>query len=214
MGTESDNASTKERLLEAASRVFAQKGFPGATIAEICAAAGANIAAVNYHFGDKETLYAEAWRLAFEQSLAAHPPHGGVPRTATPQERLRGVIFSLISRISDPESLVFDMVQKELANPTGLLGAVMDECLDPLRRDLESIIRELLGPQACRQKIELCHLSIRGQCFDLMIKERRRLYAGKPPNQMGPPPLEASLEEIAKHITRFSVAGIREIGRE
>jgi len=52
--------ATKTRLLEAAGEEFADKGFGGATVRAICARAGANVAAINYHFGDKERLYIEA----------------------------------------------------------------------------------------------------------------------------------------------------------
>ena len=60
---------TRNRLLTAASRIFAEKGFQEATIAEICEQAKANIASVNYHFRDKETLYLESWRFAFNREL-------------------------------------------------------------------------------------------------------------------------------------------------
>jgi hypothetical protein len=55
--------ATRKKLLAAAGRVFAEKGYHDATIAEICRLAGTNIAAVNYHFSDKETLYLEALRF-------------------------------------------------------------------------------------------------------------------------------------------------------
>ena len=45
--------TTKDRLLAAACAVFADKGYRAATVVEICTAAEANIAAVNYHFGNK-----------------------------------------------------------------------------------------------------------------------------------------------------------------
>lgn len=50
---------TKSRIIEAAGQIFGQKGFEGATIREICQLAQANVAAVNYHFGDKQRLYFE-----------------------------------------------------------------------------------------------------------------------------------------------------------
>ena len=55
---------TRNRLLNAAGEVFAEKGFKSATVRAICDRAGANIAAVNYHFGDKEHLYSEVLRFA------------------------------------------------------------------------------------------------------------------------------------------------------
>ena len=47
---------TRERLLEAAGEVFAERGFREATVRGICKRANANNAAVNYHFGEKEEL--------------------------------------------------------------------------------------------------------------------------------------------------------------
>jgi len=69
---------THDRLLDAAGAVFAEKGYHHATVAEICERAGANIAAVNYYFRSKDNLYVEAWREAFQRSVRAHPPDGGV----------------------------------------------------------------------------------------------------------------------------------------
>ncbi|MDD1606663.1 MAG: TetR/AcrR family transcriptional regulator, partial [Methylococcaceae bacterium] len=64
---------TQERLLIAASRMFADKGYQETTIAGICEQAQTNIASVNYHFKDKENLYLQAWRYAFQQDLKNHP---------------------------------------------------------------------------------------------------------------------------------------------
>ena len=54
-----DQDPTKVRLIEAAGEEFAGKGFDATRIRTICDRAGANMAAVNYHFGDKEQLYVE-----------------------------------------------------------------------------------------------------------------------------------------------------------
>ena len=60
---------TKARLLEAAGEEFAEKGFELARVRAICERAGANLAAVNYHFGDKEQLYVEVLREAHRCGL-------------------------------------------------------------------------------------------------------------------------------------------------
>ncbi|MBE0558206.1 MAG: TetR/AcrR family transcriptional regulator, partial [Proteobacteria bacterium] len=117
-----DTTRTRGKLLAAAGEIFAEKGFRNATVAEICLKAGTNVAAVNYHFGSKETLYREAWRHVFAQSMAAHPPDGGVAADAPPEERLRGQVTSLLDRIVDENNREFRIMQREFSNPTGLLS--------------------------------------------------------------------------------------------
>src|SRR3989337_1138176 len=62
--TKTASEQTRTRLLEAAREVFSQHGFQGATVREICRRAEANGAAVNYHFGSKDGLLAEALNFA------------------------------------------------------------------------------------------------------------------------------------------------------
>src|SRR5207247_5047290 len=57
---------TRERLLRAAERLFADRGFKDVTVRDICRAARANVAAVNYHFGDKLGLYREVMQTAID----------------------------------------------------------------------------------------------------------------------------------------------------
>ena len=204
---------TRGRLLDSARVIFAQKGYRDATIAEICEGAGANIAAVNYHFGDKETLYVEAWRTAFHRSLKVHPPDGGVADDAPPEHRLRGRIFAVLRRIRDPESHEFEIVHKEMANPTGLLGEVMRESIEPIRQALMSVVRELLGPKAWQRQVLLCMMSIRAQCFDHVAHGRgRSLVPGGGPADEAPLS-EMDVDVMADHVVRFSLAGIREVRR-
>ena len=79
---------TRHRLIESAGKVFAEKGFPSATVREICQLADANIAAVNYHFGDKEKLYIETVRQAQCARTEIAPLPDWSPDTA-PEDRLQ-----------------------------------------------------------------------------------------------------------------------------
>ena len=204
-------AKTPKSLLAAASDVFAEKGYRDATIAEICERAKANIAAVNYHFGDKETLYTEAWRHSFSESVKTHPPDGGVSDGAPPEERLRGQVVALLHRIADEGNREFLIVQKELANPTGLLNEVMREELRPLHEKIETLVRELLGPRTSDMQVRFCAISIISQCINPMvaIKGRKEKREGKD----GPPGID-DIEAYSNHVVKFSLAGIRAIREE
>ncbi|MCK4914347.1 MAG: TetR/AcrR family transcriptional regulator [Planctomycetes bacterium] len=57
------NKRTREQILCAAEKLFAEKGFSGASIRDITEKADCNIAAVNYHFHGKENLYIEVFHL-------------------------------------------------------------------------------------------------------------------------------------------------------
>jgi AcrR family transcriptional regulator len=204
-------AKTPKSLLAAASEVFAEKGYRDATIAEICERARANVAAVNYHFGDKETLYKEAWRHSFSESVKAHPPEGDVSDNAPPEERLRGRVTALLQRIADESNKEFLFVQKELANPTGLLEEVMQEELRPLHEKMEFMVRELLGPRTSDMQVWFCVISIISQCINPMVairgrKERRERKDGF--RGVG------DIEAYSNHVVKFSLAGIRAIREE
>ena len=173
--------------------------------------AGANIAAVNYHFGNKNALYVEAWRYALRKSLQAHPPDGGVSPGASAAEQLRGRVLSIIRRIVDPKSHDFDIVHKEMANPTGLLEEAMRESLGPLQREFAAILRGLLGKQATARQVRLCHMSIMSQCFGPVLRERRRTKHHRAASACDHEPLTRDVEALADHIVIFSLAGIREI---
>ena len=207
-----DGQVTRSNLLLAAGRIFAEKGFRDATIADICQSAKANQAAANYHFGSKETLYVESWRFSFERSLRKYPPDGGVPPGAPVEERLRGRILALMQRIVDPQSHEMDIIYKELANPTGLLTHVLAQALDPIFKGFRSIVTELLGPESSERWVRLCLMSIRAQCFGPLMYERRRKMKSPPPgpgHDLG----TEDVQTLADHVTRFSLAGILAVHR-
>jgi len=206
-------SDTRGQVLAAACEVFAERGFGGATIAEICEKAGANIATVNYYFHDKESLYVEAWREAFHRGLEAYPPDGGVPAGAPPAKRLRGRITALVRRVHDRANFEFRIVQKELAHPTGLLDKVLRECIRPLRQGMADVVRELLGAEAPEVQVVLCARSIGSQCMHMLMHGRPGAGGGRGPRGGSPAAMDVEVEAIADHVVRFSLAGIRQVRR-
>jgi len=200
-----DSARTKERLIAAASEVFAKKDYRTATIAEICERAGANLAAVNYHFGDKETLYREAWRYAFQTGVKAHPINGGAGDDADPEERLRALIRAFLLRITDENDREFLIVHREMSNPTGLLEEVMVRELLPMNRRMEAIIDELLGPASSAELVRYCAISIMNLCLHPVLK--RTSAAGNRDSYLQ----YLDMELFIDHTVDFSLGGIRAV---
>jgi TetR/AcrR family transcriptional regulator, regulator of cefoperazone and chloramphenicol sensitivity len=201
-----DSARTSQSLLAAAAEVFGEKGYREATIAEISQRAGTNIAAVNYHFRDKETLYREAWRHSFLQSIKAHPPQGGVSEDAPPEARLRGLIKALLYRVADKNNKEFMMVKREFANPTGLLEEVMDKEIRPLHQRTRVLLLELLGSPIPEQQVQFCEISIISQCLNPMVAERDRADGNR--GASGDRPEIDDIEAYAEHVVDFSLGGI------
>jgi AcrR family transcriptional regulator len=140
-------SDVKKRLLAAAIGVFARKGYRSATIAELCEAAGANIAAVNYHFTSKENLFRHVLRESFTIANLRYPIDGGLAADAPAEKRLRAFMDALIRRSLD-SGLAGDF--SRIMAHTGTREAAPDDVvLDEVRRlegeTLNPILAELLG---------------------------------------------------------------------
>ncbi len=202
-----DGEKTRQRILGVASRLFAEKGYRSTTHEQIIRLAKVNTAAINYHFRTKESLYVEAWRTSFTSLLKKYPADGGVPPDADAEERLHGMILSIMRRVSDTENRVYDIIEKERANPTGILNETIEKHIMPIRSGIESIVRELLGAKASEEDVQLCRMSIMSQAFRSMARRRRKLTTRKSClDKMG-------IEEIAAHVTQFSIDGIAGLRR-
>ena len=107
---------TRERILDAATALFAEKGFDGTSTKEICDRAGVNIAAIHYHFTSKERLYSEIIEGFGDITLKSmqrilHPP------TTTEELRIRLELFlndAIDSMLSMPELCRIVQAEMEL----------------------------------------------------------------------------------------------------
>ena len=153
---------TRLRLIEAAGEVFAEKGFRGAQVRDICRRARANLAAVNYHFTNKAGLYQAVLRHAHRSVSAKHPLEIPPPESATPQERLAVFIATLLLRLLDPDRPAWyaKLIMREIANPTPALRMITNEYFLPVYEALREILRPLVAAGA----LERCVQSVMGQC--------------------------------------------------
>lgn len=205
MARREDGMKTRARLLAAACEVFAEKGFQETTVAEICRRAGANVAAVNYYFGDKVSLYVAVWRKAFEDFSESWPFPPPCEEKTSPDERLRAAIRRLVLELSSRKQTgAFNRLYLfELARPTGLVDQTWREIIEPRRRALLDLIRQVIGPEACDEDLLFCEMSIVNQCRVFITVRQSDLE-----HCMAQPLTADVIERLADHITRFSLAGI------
>jgi AcrR family transcriptional regulator len=203
------HAATRRHLLEAAADVFARVGFHAATVREICQLAGANIAAVNYHFGDKENLYHAVLKMTHDNALSKYPPDFGLTPGATPEQRLRAFVHSFLLRIfSDgPSAQHGKLMAREMIEPTGALDNIVKESIRPMSNVLKSIVEDLISGKTDAQTVRLCSMSVVSQVlfYHTCRPVVQRLF---PAAKFTP----AALEQLAEHITQFSLAAIRRMG--
>ena len=199
-------SETEARLLEAAGQIFAEFGFRAATVRQICDKARANVAAVNYYFGDKEQLYLAVLRSVPDAHAEKYPSAARLSTGSPAKIRLRGYIESLLQRVFDPGRPGWHakIIARELAEPTRALDSLLEEVAKPLHRELAGIVREILGPSATDEDVRFCALSIMGQC--VYYHHARAVLSRLYPEQKTAP---NDIAQLVNHITEFSLAGLK-----
>lgn len=208
MADDLPNDPSRDRLLKAAVEVFAERGFRDATMREICAQAEVNTAAVNYYFGGKENLYAEALAFAFRQANQRYPLDEALDASLPAQTRLTRFIQVLLRRLLDETALGHHgrLIACEIAQPTAALDGILRSAIAPQIALLRGLLPELLGPGWEEADIHRCVFSIIGQC--LMYKHSRSVVDHICPQIIAD---ATENERTAEHIARFSLAALENI---
>ena len=205
--------ATRQALLATATTVFAATGYRAATVRDICRRAGANVAAVNYHFGTKAGLYREVLRYVQARADERHPfpPRPGAAGRA-PALRLATFVHALLFRLLDPGPDAAPgsrLMSREMMEPTVALELVVREYVQPVADELRAIVTGFLGPRAPEEQVRAHGMSIVSQClfYHQCQPVIRRLF---PDLRFTPP----DLERLAAHITGSCVAALRAATRE
>jgi AcrR family transcriptional regulator len=201
-------SDTHQRLLDAAGEVFAQRGFRQATVREICRKANANIAAVNYHFRDKDGLYAAVLREAQREAREKYPPTLGLGPDASPEQRLHAFVRSFLLRLFDPGRPAWHglLMAREMVEPTAALDLIIEESIRPRFELLRAVVRDLAGPEVPEVRIRLCAQSILGQCMYYHYGRRVLARLWRPEDGQS-----FDAEHLADHIVEFSLAALRHL---
>lgn len=202
-------ARTRERILQAAEILFAERGFRGTSIRRITTLAGCNLAAVNYHFGGKVGLYRAMFRRRLgtvrEQRL------GEVRRTldtARPrpglEDLLRAFTTAFLETHQDESGgrRLMLLFSRELLDPHLPAGLLNRELVKPMHDGLIAAIRSIgyeVGGPAGRRSIQ----SLVAQLVHVVRMRATHLSTGL--DERG----DGGLPGVIDHIVRFSAAGMR-----
>ena len=195
---------TRDRVLKAAGPIFARKGFEAATIREICAAAEVNVASVNYHFGDKQTLYIETIRLAHTLRLQELAPESW-PAGTSPESKLRTFVGNLLARIIGADQIAWytQIMLREMLEPTAACRPIVEDFIRPQHNRLLEIIAEL-APETDSQLREKIAFSVIGQCLHYRVAgEFVSILIAAPEREK-----HFQIEQLAEHIADFTLAAL------
>lgn len=201
--------SGKGRLLEAARRIFSERGLADGSLREICALANANVALVKYHFGGKEQLYIAVLDDFLAGIEDAYPLDEGIGPDAPPPAQLRAFIRGFLRRLLAHEEPIDQglsrIVAHEIFSPSPAFEPLLAKHIRPSHERLIAIVARML-PGLDEKMVLRCAHSISGQCigynFARDAMSRMDLALEITPEEM---------ESMVEYITEFSLGGIERL---
>ena len=165
----SDGVEARARLLDAALRLFAVQGFAKTSTREIAQAAGVNIAAISYYFGDKAGLY----RAVFTEPLGS--PEQDIPRYNQPDMPLRASLEGFFASFLEPMKQS-DLVQhcmrlhfREMLEPTGLWQKELEQGIKPAHAAIVAVLCRHLGLPEPDLEVHRLAFGISGLALQLFV---------------------------------------------
>jgi AcrR family transcriptional regulator len=203
-----NNALTRDRLLDEAENLFAQKGYHAVSVRAITKAAESNLAAVNYHFGNKQNLYLEVFRSrwlprasriqkSFRQSL-------GENDCPTPDMVIQSFARAFLAgpMSADERTRHLKLISGELTQPTDAFDLVVDQVFRPLFGKLLTDMRRVMPETIDEKQMVLNVFSILSMV--LYFNFARPLISRFVEGQDG----EDIETRLVDHIVQFSLNGV------
>src|ERR1700678_104555 len=192
---------TRERIMKAAERLFAERGYDGTSVRAIVAKARVNQAAINYHFAGKDGLYREVLRAAFraltEHQLAHAEETKAMPREKALAEFVRDQLRPLLAR--DVISRHIRIFNWEAVRPTAVFRKLVSEEAAPFMGLAVDLVRRFL-PEADQRTLTVAAVWLIGQC-SIFVRNREQL--ANPPASLAID--EAAVERLAQLVSAWAV---------
>lgn len=197
----------RERLIQAAGEVFAERGFRHATVRDICRRANVNIASVSYYFKSKEELYTDVLDFAFRQSRQRFPGGPDPAGAGTPESRISEFIREFLARLLDEGRPAWfgKLMAREIVEPTGALDGIIEKAIRPLHQSLGALVREFLGGGAAEEEVRRHVFSILGQC--LFYRHAKPVIERLYPDFRYD---EAEIGRAARHIASVALSALKQ----
>jgi AcrR family transcriptional regulator len=195
---------TRERIMKAAERLFAERGYDATSIRAIVAKARVNQAAINYHFDGKDGLYREVLRAAFraltEQQLEHADEMKAMSREAALAEFIRRQLRPLLGR--DEYSRHMRILNWETVRPTAVFRKLLSEEAAPFMGLAVELVRRF-QPEADQRTLTAAAVWLVGQC-SVFLRNRE---------QLAEPPLGLALDEkavewLAQLVSSWATGGL------
>ncbi|HEV2950243.1 MAG TPA: CerR family C-terminal domain-containing protein [Gemmataceae bacterium] len=204
--------TSRERLLEAAGQVFAEKGFDRATGKEICEKAGTNTAAINYYFVGMKELYAAVVWEAHNRFVTFEAASAAVAGKGDAKARLEAILDLAVRTITGPEftSWALRVLGREVVAPTSALDELRNQQIVPKARLLKSIVGDLMGLPVDDPAVARGCISVIAPCLMMLVFDRGTLQQVFPQLGFGP----ENAKSLVSHLIHFALAGLEAVGRE
>ena len=204
----------QDRLLDAAEKLFCEHGFEGASVRDIAATAGCNVASVNYYFGGKEKLYHDVWRrhlLSMRDTRIASIDKVMSQKEGEPdlEELLRSYANAFIEPLVGESRgrrfvklMAREMIDRHLP-PNMFVEEMIIPVTTALRR---ALVKTCPGLE--ESKAQLVILSIVGQLIHTV--GAKTMFEQTDNQELA----KFDLTEAVNHIVKFSAAGIQAYAEE
>jgi AcrR family transcriptional regulator len=195
---------TRERIMKAAERLFAERGYDGTSIRAIVGKARVNQAAINYHFDGKDGLYREVLREAFraltEDQLAHVQESRAMSREQALADFIRRQLHPLMAR--DELSRSLRIFNWETVRPTPVFKSLLSEEAAPFMGLAVDLVRRFL-PGADQRTLLVAAIWMIGQC-GVFLRNRE---------QLADPPVglvldETTVEWLSRSISSWIIGGL------
>jgi len=192
--------STRAALLSAASALFAERGFAGATLDAIAEQAGVNKALIRYHFGGKQGLYSKVLQDGIDAGRALFEPVRA--SSAPPRERFAAYVRALCELGFSRREFVFILVREEMTGGRNIEPEVFGDFAQFFLIDREILEAGMAAGVFRNVDPHASHLSLVGSLVFFLISEPLRQARADVPAS------DVQREAYVRHVEELFLRGL------